>query len=258
MMPTRIESGEPRGPSWPARQLDGRHRAMTHLAMGIFLTMLGIVLTLDRLELFDASLALRWWPIGFHVLGATILARRSDSHGRFWGIAWLIVGTWLLLNSLGIVRIGFWDLLWPMVLIAIGVRLVLRGRAVNARAGTSNVSDETPSLVAVLSEAKGSVTQALSRASLTSVMGGCHLDLRQASITNGSAPVVDVFAVLGGHEIVVPPGWTVVMDVVTILAAAEDKRLPTIATVGGASIDAGAPQLTIRGTLLLSGLTIKN
>jgi len=79
--------------------------------------------------------------------------------------------------------------------------------------------------------------------------------LRQASITDGSLPVVDVFSVLGGHEVVVPPGWTVVMDVVTILAAAEDQRLPS---VGGASIEAGAPQLTIRGTLVLSGLTIKN
>ncbi len=95
--------------------------SMSHLGMGVFLTLLGLVLTLDSLELVDASRALRFWPIGFHVLGATILLRRSDAHGRFWGIAWLIVGTWLLLNSLGLTHVGFFDLVWPLVLVTIGV-----------------------------------------------------------------------------------------------------------------------------------------
>jgi hypothetical protein len=222
--------------------------------MGIFLTLLGAVLTLDRLELLDAARALRWWPIGFHVLGATLLARRADTHGRFWAVTWLVVGTWLLLNSLNIVRVGFWDLLWPALLMFVGIRLVLRGRRPDAATPTG-ASTGAPNLVAVLSEAKGTVTQTLAGASLTSVMGGCQLDLRQAAIPAGATPVVDVFAVMGGQEIVVPPGWTVVLDVVTILAAAEDKRLPTVA---GAQTDTAGPQLTIRGTLLFSGLTIKS
>lgn len=230
---------------------------MSHLGMGIFLTLLGLVLTLDRLELVDATRALRWWPVGFHVLGATILLRRRDAHGRFWGAAWLVLGTWLLLNSLGLVRVDVWDLLWPLLLIAVGVRLVLRGRAAAGGDGTGDAgaAGGTPNLVAVLSEARASVTVPLQRASLTSVLGGCHLDLRQAPGPDGANPVVDVFAVLGGHEIVVPPGWHVVLDVVTILAGAEDKRLPTI---GGAVADAGAPTLRVRGTLVFGGLTIKS
>lgn len=239
------------GPGWPHR---GTHTgAMTHLAMGIFLTLLGLVLTLDRLALVDAARALRWWPIGFYVLGATILLRRTGTHGRFWGVAWLLVGTWLLLNSLNLVRVGFWELVLPLLLMFIGVRLMMRGR--RTPSGTIEALPNAPNLVAVMSEAKGSVTQALSRASMTAVMGGCQLDLRQASIQPGEDPVVDVLTVMGGLEIVAPSTWTVVLDIVTILAGAEDKRLPSVA---GAASEQSAPRLTVRGTLILGGLTVKS
>lgn len=228
-------------------------RSMSHLAMGIFLTMLGFVLTLDRLELVDASRALRWWPLGFHVLGVTILMRRPDSRGRFWGIAWLVVGTWLLLSSLGILHVDLGDLLWPALLMIIGVRLMTRGRRAALDPGADALG--RPNLIAVLSEARRNVTQTFEGASMTSVMGGCHLDLRQASIPSGQVPVVDVFAMMGGHEIVVPASWTVVLEAVPILAAAEDKRLPR---VGGPPSDSSGGTLLVRGTLLFGGLTIRN
>jgi hypothetical protein len=232
----------------------GQSRELPHLAIGIFMTLLGVVLTLDRLELVDAARALRWWPVGFHVLGATLLLRRPDRHGQAWGVGWLVLGTWLLLNSLNIVRVGFWELIWPGLLIFIGVRMMMRGGQPAVAADGQPVT-ATPNLMAVLSEARNAVTQPLATASLTSVMGGCHLDLRQAAGPAGGPITVDVFGLMGGHEIIVPSGWTVVFDVVTILAAAEDKRLPSVA----AAADPRSTQvLTIRGTLIFSGLTIKN
>jgi hypothetical protein len=231
----------------------GQSRELPHLAIGIFMTLLGVVLTLDRLELVDAARALRWWPVGFHVLGATLLLRRPDRHGQAWGIGWLVLGTWLLLNSLNIVRVGFWELIWPGLLIFIGVRMMMRGQPAVTASGQPVTA--MPNMMAVLSEARNALTQPLANASLTSVMGGCHLDLRQASGVAGGPIIVDVFGLMGGHEVIVPSGWTVVFDVVTILAAAEDKRLPSVAAVA----DPGSAQvLTIRGTLIFSGLTIKN
>lgn len=229
------------------------HGGMSHLAMGIFLTMLGLVLTLDRLELVDASRALRWWPLGFHVLGLTILLRRPNSRGRFWGIAWIVVGTWLLLASLDLVHIDLDDLIGPGLLIFIGVRLMTRGRRV-ASVSESDALGQ-PHLIAVLSEARRSVTRTFEGASMTSVMGGCHLDLRQASIASGQVPVVDVFTVMGGHEIIVPATWTVVMEAVPILAAAEDKRLPL---VGTPPPEGSGATIVVRGTLIFGGLTVRN
>jgi hypothetical protein len=240
---------------------------MSNMAMGVFLTLLGLILTLDSLHVVDASAALRFWPIGFHVLGATILLRRSDSQGRFWGIAWIGVGTWLLLNSLGLTNVSFFDLLWPLLLVFVGVRLILRGRSsptspaapgstVPGALGptaTTAAGSAMPNLVAVLGESKGAVHQTFTGASLTSFMGGCHLDLRHASIAPGEVPTIDVFVVMGGQEIAVPAGWAVDLDVMSVMAGSEDKRLPTVA-----STQAAAPRLRIRGFMLFGGLTVTN
>ena len=239
--PTTTSRGGPGGSSLP------------HLAMGIFLTLFGVLLTFDTLELVNLSSALRFWPLGFHILGATILLRRSDRHGRFWGIVWLVIGTSLLFNSLGLARIGFWDLVWPLLLVFVGVRLIQRARG--GQAGHADTLSHRPNLVAVLSESKGSVTQTLIGASLTSVLGGCHLDLRQATVAPGTTPIIDVFSLLGGQEIVVPSGWTVVFDVVSILSGTDDKRLPTI---GDPALQAATPQVIVRGVTIFSGLTVKN
>jgi hypothetical protein len=242
---------------WHAKQ----GSVMAHLGLGIFLTLFGVLLTLDALELVDLSSALRLWPLGFLLFGATILVRRSDSHGRFWGGFWIVVGVWSLVNSLGLASIGFWELFWPAVMVLIGVRLILRARHGDTTwpfrtptSATTTAGEHQPNLIAVMSESKGSVTQTLAGASLTSVMGGCHLDLRQATVAPGTIPVIDVFSLMGGQEITVPSGWTVVFDLVSIMAGSDDKRLPAI----GGPVDGGPPQIIIRGITIFSGLTVKN
>ncbi|MGE3511611.1 MAG: DUF5668 domain-containing protein [Vicinamibacterales bacterium] len=229
-------------------------RGLPHVAVGIFLTLFGFILTLDRLNVVDATQTLRWWPVGLQVLGVTLLLRRDDSQGRFWGLAWLILGSWLLLNRLGLVRVGVGDLIWPAILIVIGIRLIMRGR-LRDREGRSDADTQSPHLTAVLSEARSQVAQTFTTGSLTALMGGCHLDLRRAIIEPGRGAVIDVFTVMGGHEVIVPSEWTVVLDVVTILAAAEDKRL---APLGPSSAAPSAPTVTFRGTLILGGLTVKS
>ena len=95
------------------------------LIFGLFVMALGIVLGLDSLDLADAGYVIRFWPLGLMLLGATI-ASRAESHSRFWGFFWMFVGGWLLLRNLGIVRVGFWQLLWPSVLVWIGGNLILK------------------------------------------------------------------------------------------------------------------------------------
>ena len=235
---------------------DHRHSAGTQLALGIFIMTIGVLLTLDRLQIIETSSALRLWPAGFIALGATMLLQRRERHARFWGFGWLFLGSWLLLNTLGILRIGFWDLFWPLLLLFIGVRLITRsmGRT-TPLSGT--VPDGASNLFAILGESKRTVeNESFRGAHMTALLGGCLLDLRQATLAPGEPAVVDVFGFMAGLEIVVPSGWNVVSDVAPILGAVEDKRLPPLAPdvpLGGV-----APRLSIRGLVILGGLTIKS
>ena len=229
------------------------------LVIGVFIMALGVLLMLDRLDVLNvAARLLRFWPIGLMVLGVTILARRDDAHGRFWGFLWIFVGGWLLLSTLGLVRVGIWELIWPLLLILIGVSLVrqtMRRQSARAQAGTTG----TGSLFAVLSESKRMARggEPFRGAGMTAIMGGCVLDLRQATMAPGEEAIVDVLAVMGGHEIVVPPAWTVIPDVVPVMAGVEDKRLPVPVDTSVPPAMA-PPRLVIRGFLLMAGLTIKS
>ena len=79
-------------------------------------------------------------------------------------------------------------------------------------------------------------------------MGGCEIDLRQASI-DGEA-VIDVFALWGGIEIRVPEDWTVVSRVMPILGGVEDKTRPPQTAAG--------KRLVVRGFVVMAGVEMKN
>jgi hypothetical protein len=91
---------------------------------------------------------------------------------------------------------------------------------------------------------------------VTTIIGGSQLDLRQATIDPGQEAVINVFTMMGGHEVWVPSAWEVVSEVMPILGGVEDKRLPAIDAAARAP--GTTPRLVLRGVVLLGGLTIKN
>lgn len=247
------------------------------LAMGICIMLFGMLLALDRLGILAAAQSFRLWPAVLVVLGAWLVAtQRRDGRGRFWGFVLMFVGTWWVLNNWGIVQVRFWALAWPLALVVLGITLVMqtlrRGNPSHRR--DSSESSQSPgwmnttsaasatdprgtlALFAVLGESKRSCNDTPFRGGeMTAIMGGCHLDLRQATIPPGHEAVIDVFAVMGGHEIWVPGDWTVVSQVVPLMGSVDDKRLPAVerATTGE-----GRPRLVLRGFVVMGGLVIKN
>jgi predicted membrane protein len=121
-----------------------------------------------------------------------------------------------------------------------------------AEAGAAGNSDaaSTVSAFSVLGGVKRRcVSPAFRGGDLNAIMGGCELDLRQASIANGEA-VIDAFAMWGGIEIRVPDDWTVVVEGVPILGAFVDKTVHTSAS--------SKKVLVIRGAAIMGGVEVKN
>jgi hypothetical protein len=225
------------------------------LVLGIGIVLVGVLLMLDNLGVLEASYALRFLPLGLIAAGVMLLVKGHDSNTRFWGYAWIFVGSWLSLNLLNISRVGFFDLLWPLLIVSFGVHLIRkRGRRVRplrvSQAAGSN-------LFALMSESKRRVDdKPFLGAQMTSIVGNCVLDLRQASIEKGQEATVEVLAVVGGAEILVPQDWVVISNVAPIAGSVEDKRLPPIS--GPSAPPPGAPRLVLRGTLVLGSLQIKD
>jgi hypothetical protein len=82
-----------------------------------------------------------------------------------------------------------------------------------------------------------------------SVMGGMVLDFREALLPPGETEVW-TFSLMGGAEIIVPPGLPVECDGVAILGGFEHREDAVL------SPDPNAPRLRIRGLAMLGGVEV--
>jgi predicted membrane protein len=228
--------------------------------MGLAIALVGVVLVLDRLNLAVASQILRFWPVAIVLTGGLIFVQSRKVGGGVNGIVVMIIGGWLLLNSLGIVRLRFWELFWPMILILIGTVLVVQTLKHRSKAAAGADADDTITIFAALSGVQRKSAARRFRGGEVSVfMGGGHIDLREATIPRGEEAVLDIFAVMGGCEILVPPSWSVATPLVPLMGGVEDKRLSALpqgveATAGGLA----PPRLVLRGLVMMGGVVIKS
>lgn len=237
----------------------GRGLMTPRLIIGLAIALFGVVLVLDRLNLVIADQVLRWWPAVLLAIGALLFAQSRQTGSGANGVIVMIIGGWLLLNSLGVVRLRFWEMFWPMVLIAIGSVLVMQSMRRQTRRASSTDEDNTLTVFAALSGVKRiSTAEHFRGGEITALLGGAQIDLRQAKIPPGEQATLDVFVLMGGCEIVVPASWTVSTPLVPLMGGVDDKRLPALP--GSAEHPAGTPppRLVLRGLLMMGGIEIKS
>ena len=176
--------------------------------------------------------------------------RQSTSRNNTGGYSLVIVGLFLLLITLG--HGHFAELIWPAILVAVGVSIVLN--ALKQRRGIPpelQGSEHFAQGTAILSAFKHRVmSQSFKGGELTAIFGGYDLDLRQAAM-EGNTARIDLFVLFGGGEIRVPEGWDVVVQV-TAIAAGIDNKAATLPIE-----DSNRPRLVITGTMLFGGTEIK-
>lgn len=223
------------------------------VVFGLLIVVLGVLFTLDNLEVIEAREYLRFWPAGLVLVGLTkIYHARSAGHGWISGLIFIGVGMWMLLNGILYFTINVRDVL-PLVLVALGGYMVWRGFGGPRQRIGPALSDGHSSFSAFAimgGVSRRSSSQTFRGADLTAVMGGCEIDLRQASIAPGTEAAIEVFAFWGGIDIKVPDDWTVVTRAMPLMGGVEDKtRAPQ-----------GAPlkRLVVRGVVIMGGVSIKN
>jgi predicted membrane protein len=235
----------------PVAENRGHRRGPTaQVVFGLMVVAVGILFTLDNLEILDARDYLQYWPAGLVAVGLLKLWHATrDGHGWFGGLIFVVVGTWMLIERIVYITINARELM-PLILVFIGGYMVWRGFGGQRRERESDGHSSFSALAIMGGVARRSSSQSFRGADLTAVMGGCEIDLRQASIEPGVEAVIDVFAFWGGIDIKVPEDWTVVTRVMPLMGGVEDKtRAPQQAT---------GKRLVIRGIVVMGGVAVKN
>ena len=229
-------------------------RLTPQFVFGICIIVLGLLFTLDNLDLIDARNYLYFWPSIFVLVGLLKLIQPSGTPGKVFGFGLVLLGSLMILDRLDMIEFSILQL-WPIFIILFGFSLV-RGAMMRQRAVERGMPDriqDSDSFIKGFAFMGGIVrnndSQNFKGGELTAVMGGCEIDLRRASIAGGEAQI-EIFAFWGGVEIKVPEDWSVTNKVVPIMGGIDDKSVPP---KGGAT-----KRLILTGYAIMGGAEIKN
>ena len=227
-----------------ANPLNGR------LILGLCLVVLGALWTVDNLDLMDADPILRWWAVVPVAIGLMKLTGFGMEKQPAFGLFLTVVGGLFILGELDYVNVNL-GIIWPLMFIFIGARIVMRAvRGHDPGGTTADASDFVRSFAVMGGITRRNESQAFRGGELTAVMGGVQLDLDEARPADGRA-VIDVFAVWGGVEIRVPETWRVEMEATPLMGGVESsaRLAPGVEPVG---------TLVVRGFVMMGGVEVKN
>lgn len=91
----------------------------------ILLILAGTILFLDNVGILPIHNLQAFWPVFIVFLGITMLERFRNPHSVIFGCAFVAWGTLLILGNLGILHVTG-AVMWPLMLIAFGVAMLVR------------------------------------------------------------------------------------------------------------------------------------
>lgn len=216
----------------------------TQAITGLIIIAIGVGALLDSLQVLPFwGWFGTWWPSLLIV--AALLVILNDLRSFVWSAALAFVGTVLLLRNFDVVDVNVFSLIWPAIIIAVGVSIMLN-RANRTPKNAS--SQDVDNISAILGGAETrNQSQNYQGGKATAVLGGVTLDLRDAAIKKEAT--LNVFAFCGGIEIKVPKDWQVKSHVFPILGGVENKASDSQSKKG--------PVLIITGNVALGGVEVK-
>lgn len=230
----------------PTSPEDARSRAVGVALIGVLIIAAGAVLLGGNLGLIDSHFVFRnFGPIAIFLVGAALLARRRHDQVLL-GLVLMFIGAWGFATQQQWIKIHFWAVIGPLLLVLAGGSVVWR--AFN-RPAPEGVGDAYLRSFALFSGTELRPTVPFQGADLTAIMGGVKIDLSNAPMAGDSA-TIDVFALMGGTEIFVPRDWDVTVRVVSLMGGVADKRRPATAPA--------TKHLIVQGMAVMGGVEIKD
>jgi hypothetical protein len=256
--------------------------------IGLLVIVVGLLLTADNLQLFEADWVFRFWPLAIVIAGLAKIVQSRATSGRVLGAIIILIGAVLTAENTFRLPIRLEDV-WPLALVVLGAVILYRtlgagSAAAGAPAPAAEIPDTAPphpfdnpvgaaaarDAAPRATDFAAGVAGSSTEESLTEVAfwAGKQRRVASASFRRGDLTavmggieldlraagtatgeaIIDVFVMWGGIEIWVPPDWAVVNKVGVLMAGVEDKSTGT---------QDARNRLIVRGFVVMGGLEIK-
>jgi Domain of unknown function (DUF5668) len=223
----------------------------------LILIAIGAAFLLNNLQIVPFYELLRYWPVVLIAFGLFWLVDSSEANQRIIGGVLIVVGALLLAGTLGFFYLS-WNTLWPLLLIAAGLLMLVQrlsfnfGHPFDTQSSDGPISDQWLHEFAIFSGGKRRVRGEFKGGKLDCVFGGFEINLRQATMSADSA-VLEINAVLGGAEVKIPESWEVVMKGVGVFGGYGDETShPNVSEYPNPK------RLILKGAAVFGGVNVKN
>lgn len=189
----------------------------------------------------------------------------------------MIIGLFILINHndsfLGVILVGaggFWFLsryadfpmrhylneYWPILIILFGIYIIFKRdghtNVLKENLDTNNYNIDYIDEVSILGGGRKSInSKNFKGGKVTTILGGINIDLHESNLAEGNNSL-EITAILGGIDIVVPRDWKVILNVTSIFGGFDDKRI-----LNANHVYESNKVLIIKGTAIFGGGNLK-
>lgn len=230
--------------------------------LGLIILVLGLILLADNFNFLTDNIKSIFFSWQMLLIGLGLLNLFSRK-GHFGGLVLIIIGTFFLIPDIfKNLPFNFVSMLWPLILIIVGILIILR-RRVGFHHHHNNychqnfedindLDDGFIDEVVIFGGGKKNITdQNFKGGRITCIFGGTELDFTNARLAGGTH-IIDLVCIFGGASLIVPSDWHVRTEVVSVLGGFADKR---IKMPEGTNKDR---EIIIKGFALFGGGDVKN
>ena len=256
----------------------GGPNATGGMIIGLAVIAVGVLFLLRNVGILYFDDIWQYWPVILIVVGISKLANTHSASSVTSGLIIGGIGTVFLLRNLGYIYGNIWEYIWPGILIAVGLSILVKHLEGRDEHGAWDLRRRTPvrrdqavtfppgsgftattsganylHAECIFSGTRQKIeTQDFLGGKVTAVFGGAEIDLRSAG-TKREEISIKAEAVFGGIELWVPAHWQTIVRGTGVFGGFEDKTFPA---APGAS--AKAPRLVITGAAVFGGVVVKN
>jgi Domain of unknown function (DUF5668) len=264
---------ERRQARWGQRSACGGPNAAGGLIIGVAVIAVGVLFLLRNVGIVYFEDIWQFWPVILIVIGISKLTNTHSASHVTSGLIIGGIGTVFLLRNLGYIYGNIWEYIWPGILIAVGLSILVRhleGRGqrldpglpppgtgnpfVTPGSGFSAATSGANYLHAecVFSGTRQKLeTQDFLGGKVAAVFGGAEIDLRGVG-TKREEVSIKADAVFGGIELWVPAHWQTIVRGTGVFGSFEDKTFPA------APGQSKAPRLVVTGGAVFGSVIVKN
>jgi Domain of unknown function (DUF5668)/Cell wall-active antibiotics response 4TMS YvqF len=244
------------------------------MIIGLGVIAVGILFLLRNAGIVYFDDIWQYWPVILIVIGISKISNTHSASSVTSGLIFGGLGTVFLLRNLGYIYGNIWQYLWPGILIAVGLSILVRhlewrehslnpeqppgpgsGSAFPPGSGFTSTTSGANYLHAecVFSGTRQKIeTQDFLGGKVNTLFGGAEIDLRSAN-TKREEISIRADAIFGGIELWVPAHWQTIVRGSGVFGSFEDKTFP--ATPGQ---EGKMPRLVVTGGAVFGSVIVKN